>query len=332
MKTNRFVAGTGATPTHIAQALLRSNMSIGALRAMSPFQEDAQRVIDQAVVNVGLERLTVFADVLAEGLTYPLSDPLSVMEIQWESISRTGGAQRTMNPSARGENQLPARSINRIPIYLTTDDFSIGIRTLKMTQRIGAPLDVSLVEQATRRVNEALEDALINGAGLQVEGYTTPGLLDAPDINTDTFGTNGTWTTAAKTGENILDDVFSMVDMLVADKKYGPYNLYVPTAFTNKLNSDFKANGSLTILQRLQGLTFGGRPLKITPADMMPANTGLMIQMTSDVVDIITGQSPTVVPWTSADGFTLFWMVMAIMVPRVRSDYEGNSGICKITV
>jgi hypothetical protein len=39
------------------------------------------------------------------------------------------------------------------------------------------------------------------------------------------------------------------------------------------------------------------------------------------------GQAPTVIPWTSADGFTLYWMVMAIVVPRVRSDFDGNSGI-----
>ena len=39
------------------------------------------------------------------------------------------------------------------------------------------------------------------------------------------------------------------------------------------------------------------------------------------------GQPPTVIPWTSLDGFTLYWLVMAIMIQRVRSDYDGNSGI-----
>jgi hypothetical protein len=49
--------------------------------------------------------------------------------------------------------------------------------------------------------------------------------------------------------------------------------------------------------------------------------------MTDDVVQMVNGQAPTVIPWTSLDGFTLHWVVLAIMVQRVRSDYDGNSGI-----
>jgi hypothetical protein len=49
--------------------------------------------------------------------------------------------------------------------------------------------------------------------------------------------------------------------------------------------------------------------------------------MTSDVLEMVYGQPPTVIPWTSIDGFTLYWLVMAIMIQRVRSDYDGNSGI-----
>ncbi len=52
-----------------------------------------------------------------------------------------------------------------------------------------------------------------------------------------------------------------------------------------------------------------------------------LVQMTDDVVQLVQGQSPTVIPWTSLDGFTLYWLVMAIAVPRVRSDYDGNSGV-----
>ena len=55
------------------------------------------------------------------------------------------------------------------------------------------------------------------------------------------------------------------------------------------------------------------------------------MQMTSDVADIIIGQEPTVIPWTSLDGFMIHNLVMAIMIPRVRSDADGNSGICVLT-
>lgn len=298
-------------------------LTVAGLRALSPLSRDAQVLVDRAVVEVGTQRLVITADLMANGLVSPLADPLSVTQIEWESISKSGGAQRTMNPSARGENQLPNRVPNRLPIYLTTDDFSIGIRTLKMSQRVGQPIDTTLVSQATRRVNEALEDSVINGSGLIAGGYAAPGLLNAPNANTYTIPVG--WGTA--TGEQIRVDVMTMIGKLQTDLKYGPYNMYVGTNYGNALTADFKANGNQSILQRLGEIQAGGRGLTIKVADQLPANVVVLLQMTNDVAEIINGQAPTVIPWTSLDGFTLYWLVMAIMVPRVRSDYEGNSGI-----
>lgn len=314
----------------LQSALLRAaeqtgELSIASLRSLSPLSDKAQVLVDRAVVSVGLQRLIVAADVMAAGLTYPLTDPLSVTQLEWEAISKTGGAQRTMNPSARGEFQLPNRSINRLPIYLTTDDFSLGIRTLKMSQRVGQPLDTTLVEQATRRVNEAIEDAMINGAGLVVGGYGSPGILNAPNANV--YDITANWNVGTTTGDMMRVDVMNMIGLLQTDLKFGPYNLYIGTAYGNALTADFKANGDKSILARLQEIQAGGRGLQIKVADQMPATTVALVQMTSDTVEMVVGQPPTVIPWTSLDGFTLFWLVMAIMVPRVRSDYDGNSGI-----
>lgn len=337
----RFSAGSDKSP--IAGAILRSlqetgEISIPALRALSPLSDKAQVMVDNAVIDVGLERLVFAGDLLSEGLTYDLTDPLSVTQVEWEMMSKTGGAQRTMSPSARGENQLPDRLIRRVPIYLTTDDFSIGIRTLKMSQRVGTPLDLSLVKQATRRVNEAIEDAAINGAttvdgaSLQVGGYAAPGLLNAPNANTYTLTAD--WTgvnTIGTTGPALVVDILAMIAKAQADRKYGPYNLYIGTNAGTMIEGDFKVNTTDTIRQRLERIQVGGRPIRIRIADQMPnASTGVqavLVQMTSDVVEMINGQAPTVIPWTSLDGFTLYWLVMAIMVQRVRTDYDGNSGI-----
>jgi hypothetical protein len=312
----------------IAQEMLRSGMSVSQLRTLTPLPENAQKLIDDAVVRVGLQRLSVAAEVMAEGLTYSLPDPLSVAEIQWEQISKSGGAYRTMNPEARGENQLQDRRPKRVPIYCTIDDFSLGIRTLRTSQRVGAPIDTSLVEDATRRVNESIEDAFINGAALAVDGYSAYGLLNAPNANTYAYATGMAWDNASKTGALILADVQAMALKLVNDKKFGPYTLFIPTSYNNALDADFKANGDLTIRQRLEQLTYGGRNLKIVVADQLGTDRTALVQMTSDVIQAVRGQDPTVIPWTSPSGFTLYWLVMAIIVPRIRDDYDGNSGIC----
>lgn len=309
----------------MASALLHAN-SIADLRALSPLPDDAQKLIDDAVIEVGLERLTIFADVMASGLTFPINNPLSVMNVQWEQISKSGGAQRTMSPGARGENQLVDRAIKNIPVYVTTDDFSLNIRTLLASERAGQPLDLTQVKQATRRVNEAFEDSIINGAGLTVGSNATPGILAAPNANTYVYeGSGMAWDNVAKTGEEILTDVLAMIDELQADNMFGPYNLYVPTTYGNKLNQDYKSATSGTILARILELS---EVSKVAVADRLGADRTVLMQMTSDVIDIIDGEQPTVVPYLSPDGFTFYWIVMGIQVPRVKDDYDGQSGIC----
>lgn len=317
-----FQGGDGAAPRGLASTLLRCN-SIAEMRHLAPLPKDAQELIDRAVVQVGLDRLVLVSDLLAEGLTFPVPDPLSVMEVTWENEALIGHAIRTMQPSARGERQLPDRKIERIPIYATIDDFSFDARLLRASQRAGTPIDVSMVSQATRRVNEAIEDSAFNGAGITVTGNDAPGVLNHPGVNTETL--TASWDTA--TGAQMLGDVLDMADTLRDVRRFGPYNLYVPTSYGNALNDDFKAESDKTIRMRLEELSYGGRNLRVRVADMLPDDTVCMLQMTSDIVDMITGQQPTAVSWQDGPGWQRFFAIIAFMIPRVKVDYDGNSGI-----
>lgn len=303
------------------------DLSIPALRALSPLEDNAQKLVDKAVVEVGVERLAVVQTMLRRGLTFNLPDPLSVMEVQWEQVSKSGGAQRTMLPDARGEDGQQDRRVKRVPIYCTTDDFSINTRTLKASERSGSPMDVSQIKQATRRVNEGVEDAAINGAGVQVDGYSTYGILNSPNANTHQVTSN--W--KALTGATIITDTLAAIGKLQADKKFGPYAMFVGTDVGNHFEDDLKANGDLTIRQRLEQMSFGGQPLEVVVADQFPnattGNQAAIVQMTDDVCDVVVGQAPTVIPWTSPSGMVLYWLVLAVMVPRFRDDYDGNSGV-----
>jgi hypothetical protein len=302
--------------------------SIEELRTLAPLPKDAQEMIDRAVVQVGLERLTIAADVMGSGLTFPLSDPLSVMELYWEEESKAGHAQRTMLPDARGERQIADRSGNRIPIYVTLDDFSFNIRTLRAASRAGAPLDTSHVGQATRRVNESIEDAMINGAGIAVAGNSVPGLMNEGNVNTQAYVDTEAWTHANHSGEDILTDVLNMIDACQSAYHYGPYNLYIPTAYGMEIEKDFKSATSGTTRERLESIQVGGRGLRVAVADRLATDRTILVQMTNDVVDMVVGQEPTVVSWEDGPGWNRYFAVMAFIVPRVKSDYDGNSGIC----
>jgi hypothetical protein len=51
------------------------------------------------------------------------------------------------------------------------------------------------------------------------------------------------------------------------------------------------------------------------------------MQMTDDVMDVIVGQETIPLSWESGNGMERYWMLLAFMIPRVKSDYDGNCGI-----
>lgn len=312
-------------PRGLASGLLRYG-SIPAFRAASPLPKNTQEVIDNAVVKVGRQRLVIADDMISSGLTYSLPNWLSVPTLTSHKLAEAGHAQRSMVPAPRGERQVQQWTTYTLPVYCTWDDFSFGIRELMAAERVGSPLDTTHVEQATRNVNDAIEDAIINGA-VQVDGLTTPGMLAT--TNTKQYVDSEAWTAANHSGEDILADVLGMIDVAIADKYYGPYNLYVPTTYGSKLNQDFKSATSGTIMERLLSVNAGGRNIVIKTADKLPTDKTLLVQMTSDVLDVIVGQSPAAISWEDGPGMTRNFVVMACIVPRIKSNSDGNFGIVK---
>lgn len=303
-----------------------------SMRAAAPLPTRSEVMLDSAVVHVGRDRLQFVADLLDAGLTMSLPNALSVPFLETNNQNRTGTARRVMNPESRGESAMPIMLPGRLPIYCTMADFQIDLRTLLMSRRVGMPLDLTMAEADTRAVNEAIEDAALNGAttldgqDLQVDGYKQLGALNAPNANTKALSL-ADWQTTPN-GANVMTAITQMIAQEVADKKYGPYTLYIPTATSIAWQNDFKANGDNSIMSRIKGITLGdGRAFQVKPLDLLPSTKVLLIQMTSDVVRIIDGIRPMVVPWTSLTGFTIGNIILAIMVPQFRSDYDGNSGI-----
>lgn len=310
-------------PGGLASGLLRYG-SVKGFRAAAPLPKNTQEVIDNAVIKIGRERLVIVDDLLNAGLIYSLPNWLSVPTLTSHKLGEAGHAQRSMTPAPRGERQIAQWTPYTLPVYCTWDDFAFGIRELLAAERMGNPLDTSHVEQATRNVNVAIEDACINGA-IQAGGLTTPGMLST--TNTKVYKDSELWTAAGHSGEDILEDVLGMIDVLQADKFYGPYNLYVPTLFGSKLNQDFKSATSGTILERLQAISAGGRNLNIKTADTLGVGRTLLVQMTSDVVDVVVGQQPTPISWEDGPAMNRFFIVLACIVPRIKSNSDGNYGI-----
>ena len=313
----------------VAQRMLEKGFNAAALRTNTLLNKDEWIQFDQVVIDVARQRLNGVADVINAGLTFGLEDALGVTQVEWEVMSDMTAAQQSMDGITRGERDRVDFTLKNLPVYITHKDFGLSLRHLRASRRMGQPLDTTQAAIAARLLADKIESSLFNGPGITVGTSTAYGYLNHPNINAITYsGTGELWDAPGKTGQEIMDDVMSMINALHADNFFGPYNLYVPGDYWVKLQNDFKVESDRTILERLLAIE-GLKAIK--PIDFLPADTTVMVQMTSDVVDMVIGEQVQTVQWESEGGFMAHFKVMAVMVPRVKADYDGRSGICKGT-
>lgn len=319
-------------PQFMARVLARAKQDqykAAKLRNLAPLWKYSNEFVDDAVVRIGREGLVIAGDRMDQ-FSVPMPNWLSILVLTSHKVSEARRAQRGMVPGSKGEGGIQDKTPYSIPIYVTWDEFAFNARELAAAERSGHPLDTDEVEQSVRNVNYAVEDAIINGLTENVSGLSSPGLLDT--TNTQAYETNTAWDDAGKTGAEILTDVLAMRAVLAADKFYGPYTLYIPTSYGAALQKPFDSTGgggtSVTTQRFLEQLTFGGRNLRVVTADLLPANRTLLVQDNASVCDVIVGaQVSTINPSPEYEWHTR-WTTFACIVPRVKSDYAGNFGVC----
>lgn len=300
--------------------------SANSLRYARPLPEDAEKMIDDAIVRVGRNRLRVAAAIRDAGLTKPLPNWLATLNIQQDRQNEWMVAEEMYDLRSPGELQLPDRSAATIPVFAQVSWAQWGVRELMASQQSGAPFDTDSVEQGVRRINELIENQCINGSTLNIGGNTAAGLLNAPNVNTWNFESGLAWDNAAKTGNNIRKDVITGVNTLRDANRYGPYNLFINDTYESTLQNRFDStSGSTETIQQAIEVMFGG--INIVAASQIPANTVILAEMSSDVMDMIVGDEPTATNWSDTPGFVTWVAIIACMILRVKDDYDGNSGI-----
>ena len=316
----------------VAQRLLANNMNVNALRTNATLRKDEWELLDRTVVEVARERLTVANDLISRGLVLDVPNGLGTTIVQHETISEMVAAEISMDGVTKGQNDRVLFSLVSTPLPVIHMDFQINARALAASRTGGSPLDTTQVAEATRQVAETIEGMIINGASsadlfgfgsstAQIFGYT-----NRTDRNTISLGSN--WDASAATGETILADVLSMITAIQADRMFGPYILYVPTNFWVPLMDDFKSNSDKTIMDRLLALP---GIAEVKAADKLADDNVLLVQMTRSNVDLAIGMQPTTISWETEGGMTLFFKVMAIMVPRIKLDSGDRSGVVHAT-
>lgn len=308
----------------VASKLLNNGMSTDVLRNNDTLGYDDWKKIDEKVIMIAQRRMVGVNDLVSRGLAYDMGGAgLGKTVLGYQDASDINDAQISMDAVNRGQKDRQEFDMKYLPLPIVHCDFSFSVREINMAREGRIPLDTTMAEAATRKVSEKVEQILFQGNNaFTFGGGTIRGYLDHPNRNTVSLTVD--WDNSAKTGKEILDDTLALQQASINDRNYGPWGLYIPTAYQRVLGEDYATNYQQSIKDRLmqiEGLEF------IRVADFMTANNVVLVNLSSESVRMVIGLPIRTVQWDSEGGFQTNFKILTIMVPQIRADQALRSGI-----
>lgn len=295
-------------------------------------RRDEWKQLDAAVMGIAEYRLGGVNDLVSRGLVYNLGNGMGSTVLEWHDVGDALTAEMTMDGVTRAQNDRPKFQHNYLPLPITHVDYEINSRSLETSRNMGNGIDVTLAERAARRVAEHLENMLFTNT---TYGYgetdsrsrnSIYSYVNFPDRNQLALSSNGgSWTATAATGATIVASVLAMKQTSINNYFYGPWQIYIPTAYETVLDEDYDAvTPGTTIRERIMKID-GINGIKVI--DTLAADNVLMVQMTSDVVRLVRGLGMQNVEWQTEGRFITKYKVLTLQVPQIRSDQNGKTGI-----
>lgn len=301
------------------------------VNATALLQYDEWKDIDRTVIEAATLRLIGIQDLRSAGLTHGLGS-IGMTVSLWDRVSDMTEADVDMSAATQGQKDTIAYIPQFVPVPIVHKDFQLELRRLTASRQFGESLDVTAARIAGRKVAEKSEHILFNGdASIQVPdaalgsgivyGYTTH-----PDRNL--VDLQSTWDSLLSTeNARIIEDVMEMQAASREARHYGPWCLYIPSNYESKMDEDYRGPNSSdtrTVRQRIMALS-GITDVRV--ADYLPADEVVLVTLQSDVVDLAIAQDISTVQWSTTGGMVEEFKVMAVWVPRIKSDFDGRSGI-----
>ena len=331
----------------VANKLLNYNMDPGALRPFfgsngrpyitlnhngqaknfaantATLRKDEWIKLDTAVMQAAMLRLRAISLLRGRGLTYPISNALGTTVIQYQDISEFSDAQMSMAGETRGRRDQLVFDTKSIPLPLIHKDFFFDARHLAASRNNGQPLDTTTAEAAAIKCAEYLENMFFNGANtFTYGGGTIYGATDFTSRNIVALA--GGWDDSSTSGAEIVSMVRDMKQASIDDRHFGPWVLFIPTAYETKLDADYDTTRGNTIRQRIlaiDGIT------DIVVSDWLSTDNVLLIELNTQTIRLIDGIAVTVLEWQTEGGMIMHYKVMMIAIPQFRADQAGHCGL-----
>lgn len=290
---------------------------------------DTWKIFDTTVEETARERLRAIADLRSRGLVRNIPNAMGKTFIQWNKMSRLTPATISMDPARTSEFDRPDFDIESIPLPIIHKDLKFGLREMEESQSPGGmPLDTTSIALATEEVMDMAEKLLIGAVdSYSYGGKAVYGYRNHPDRNIYALAdpTDVGWV-----AEDTVADIIAMRQLAYGDRMYGPYMLYVSPAWDAFLDVDYSAaKGDNTLRDRIMAIRgIAG----METLDFLPDTEILMVRMNSSTVQELIGFDVQTFRWPEEGPFEMRFKVAAMLVPWIKSDPAGNSGIVHGTV
>jgi hypothetical protein len=310
---------------------LPTSYSVRPIQANATLRRDEWKTLDDAILDVSRFRLGGIQDLIDKNLVYNLGNAMGTTVLEWHDLSEGMEANMTMDGITRGTGDRIKYQYNYLPIPIIHVDYEINARVLAASRNMSNPIDTTDAERAARRIMEKLEALLFTNVTYSFgekdsrTNNTIYSYVNHPDRNLIAIGTNWDALPAAGLGLAILSQVLSMKQASINKYHYGPWMLYIPTAYETVIDKDYDTVTPQTSIRE--------RILKISniqgikTIDTLPANNVLLVQMTSDNVRLVRGLGLQNIEWAEEGKMVTKYKVITIQVPQVRSDQNKRLGI-----
>lgn len=340
----------GQSHGNVASMLMNNNFDVGLLRpfigkdgrhyvtrnkedgktealltnANATLRKDEWIYMDEQILKAARNRLRLVADLRSSGLSLNIPNGMSKTILEYQRMSDVSDATVSMDGVRAGERSRPIFDLQGLPLPIIHKDFSFSARQIAASRNGGSPLDMTMGEQAGRKVAEEAEK-LVAGTSTSFStygGYTIYGYTNFTSRMTKvmTLPTGVAWTPTTTVRE-----VIAMRQQCYAALHYGPFRLYTSPSWDAYLDEDYSAaKGDNTLRDRL--LKIRGIQ-SVETSDYLNDYQMVLVQQSSDVVREVVGMDIVTLQWETDGGMMVNFKVMCIMVPQLRADINGKTGI-----
>jgi len=347
-----FVYNGASTNNSIIDKLQSANWDAGALRpwlghdgksyvtlseggeertvrtnAQATLTKEAWLQLDTAILRVARNRLRAVADLRGAGLTFTIPNGMGTTVLEYQKMNDTGNAIISMDGLRQASDFRPVFESAYLPLPFIHSDFQYSARQLATSRQTGAPLDTTTGEMAGRRVAEMTERLTLGRLDTYTYGGgTIYGMTNFPSRLTATITAP---TDSAWTAQDHLSEMLDAKQTLQDAKHYGPYMVYYSSAWDKYLDDDFNTNYPNKTLRQRIGEIDGFQ--EIRTLDYLDTSTStynmIITEMDSGTIRLVIGMDVTTLEWDDMGGLRKNYKVMSIIIPQLRADYDGNTGI-----